>query len=635
MTSSSSLPASSASSLVTAPGTAPRLLPVMLGYCLLVIVVLCATTLPFAKDYVGADNDDAMRLIEVRDYLAGQGWFDMMQYRLGLSPGTLMHWSRLIDWPIATLIRLAGIWFAPHTAEAVALAIWPLLWTVPVMLSFGAAGWALGGRVTMHLALCLSALYLLTSNRFLPGAIDHHNVQIALVAFLTAVLSTAAPRVQASNQSEPRSRTRSSTLFALAGAAAALALAIGAETTPLIATACAIVALLWARHGKAMRTCAMAYSLSLALSVTLLFVATVPAQSYRTVTCDNLSFGFYALTAIGGGLLFSAAAFASRFPAGVRLFLLLVIGASVGLSALIVAPQCLGNPLANLDPMLVTLWLNNVGEARSILAMAQQEPGTLGGFYAVGLFGLLVCLTQVWRKTQMEAHLALALLLAVSVGVALIQVRGAMFSNLIPILPLALLVADLRGRAMLRPARILSSLAYIASILLSVPSVWAIAGTLAVEGTARLKLQTRSGPASQDASRDCSSEKALAQLAGLAQLTSLAPTTVAAPSESGTSILRFTSHRILTAPYHRNQAGMLTELHIGLSTPPDALAFLVGAHVGILAFCPSDAQTRQLIALKPDGLYADLNRNRVPDYLQPLAADSQSGLRIFVVKPQP
>ncbi|BCH52884.1 hypothetical protein RvVAR031_04940 [Agrobacterium vitis] len=603
----------------------------MLTYCLLVIVAICATNLPFARDYVGVDNDDAMRLVEVRDYLAGQGWFDMMQYRLGLAPGTLMHWSRLIDWPIATLIRLAGIWFAPRTAEAVALAIWPLLWTVPVMLSLGTAGWALGGKVTMHLALCLSALYLLTSNRFLPGAIDHHNVQIALIAFLTAVLSTAAP----ATQSDARSGTRSSTLFALAGAAAALALAIGAETTPLIATACATVALLWAWHGKAMRACAMAYSLSLALSVTLLFAATVPAQSYRTVTCDNLSFGFYALTAIGGGLLFSAAAFASRFPAGVRLFLLLMIGASVGFSALIVAPQCLGNPLDSLDPMLVTLWLNNVGEARSVFAMAQQEPGTLGGFYAVGLFGLLVCLTQVWRKNQMEAHLALALLLAVSLGVALIQVRGAMFSNLIPILPLALLVADLRGRAMLRPARILSSLAYIAAILLSVPSVWAVAGTLAVEGTARLKLQSRSGPASEDSSRDCSSEKALAQLAGLAQLTSLAPTTVAAPSESGTSILRFTPHRILTAPYHRNQAGMLTELHIGLSTPPDAHAFLVGAHVGILAFCPSDAQTRQLIALKPDGLYADLNRNRIPDYLQPLAGNSQSGLRIFLVKPQP
>ncbi|MGV1952102.1 hypothetical protein ACQZ44_14840 [Agrobacterium vitis] len=627
MTSKSSPPVPSVAipSLTITHTRAQHLLPVMLGYCLLVIIAICATTLPFAKDYVGADNDDAMRLIEVRDYLAGQGWFDMMQYRLGLAPGTLMHWSRLIDWPIATLIRLAGIWFVPRTAEVVALAIWPLLWTVPVMLSLGAAGWALGGRVTMHLALCLSALYLLTSNRFLPGAIDHHNVQIALIAFLTAVLSTAAP----ATQSDARSGTRSSTLFALAGAAAALALAIGAETTPLIATACAIVALLWAWHGKAMRACAMAYSLSLALSVTLLFVATVPPQSYRTVTCDNLSFGFYALTAIGGGLLFSAAAFASRFPAGIRLFLLLVIGASVGFSALVVAPQCLGNPLANLDPMLVTLWLNNVGEARSIFAMAQQEPGTLGGFYAVGLFGLLVCLTQVWRKNQVEAHLALALLLAVSLGVALIQVRGAMFSNLIPILPLALLVADLRRRAMLRPARMIPSLAYIASILLSVPSVWAIAGTLAVEGTARLKPQSRSGPASQDANRDCSSENALVQLA------SLAPTTVAAPSESGTSILRFTPHRILTAPYHRNQAGMLTELHIGLSTPPDARAFLMGAHVGILAFCPSDAQTRQLIVLKPDGLYADLNRNTVPDYLQPLAADSRSGLRIFLVKPQP
>ncbi len=63
-------------------------------------------------DYVGPDNDDAMRLVEVRDLLNGQGWFDLMQYRLGPAPGTLMHWSRFVDLPIAALISFFGLFLS-------------------------------------------------------------------------------------------------------------------------------------------------------------------------------------------------------------------------------------------------------------------------------------------------------------------------------------------------------------------------------------------------------------------------------------------------------------------------------------------------------------------------------------------
>src|SRR5271156_7111737 len=48
-------------------------------------------------------TDDAMRLVEVRDLIGGQGWFDLFQYRLD-PPGTSMHWSRIIDGPLAALI---------------------------------------------------------------------------------------------------------------------------------------------------------------------------------------------------------------------------------------------------------------------------------------------------------------------------------------------------------------------------------------------------------------------------------------------------------------------------------------------------------------------------------------------------
>ena len=48
-------------------------------------------------------TDDAMRLVEVRDLINGQGWFDLRQYRLN-PPGVLMHWSRVIDFPLTMSI---------------------------------------------------------------------------------------------------------------------------------------------------------------------------------------------------------------------------------------------------------------------------------------------------------------------------------------------------------------------------------------------------------------------------------------------------------------------------------------------------------------------------------------------------
>src|SRR5512141_2170453 len=50
------------------------------------------------------DSDDAMRLNEVPDFLAGQNWFDRVQPRLNTPCGGELHWSRLIDLPEAALL---------------------------------------------------------------------------------------------------------------------------------------------------------------------------------------------------------------------------------------------------------------------------------------------------------------------------------------------------------------------------------------------------------------------------------------------------------------------------------------------------------------------------------------------------
>ncbi|WP_432761358.1 hypothetical protein [Rhizobium mayense] len=592
-----------------APSRWSRLGLVSLIYSVAVIVVLLIFN-RHATDYVGPDNDDVMRLVEVRDFLGGQGWFDMMQYRLGLGGGTLMHWSRFIDLPIAGLIVFFRLFLAPENAEAAALTVWPLLLVLPFMTFMGLAGRRIAGVEGMHFSLGLTALFVLTSRRFAPGSIDHDNAQLCLVALTVAMLADETYR--------PRN-------FAIAAIALAIALGIGAETTPFVAVACMVVAGLWAWDGEVFAPAARAFALTLTIAVSAAFLALVPPHLYSAVTCDNLSLGFYSMTSVGAAGLLLSALFASRLSRPWRLLVLAANGVAVFATMLAIAPQCLRDPLADLDPMLVQLWLNSVSEAQSIFTLSRHQPETLGAFYATGFLAILVCIFRMLRRERARLHAVLLALVAINWIIALVQVRGAEFSNLLAIPPLALLLAELRRISAADTEDMGAAFFYVAATLLSVPAVWAVGGTLAYNG---IENGFFADPLTDaDGAGNCASKEALAPIAGLD------PGVVSAASNMGSPILRFTPHRVLSGPYHRDQGGMLTELHIGLAEPKEAEAFLRGAHVTLVAFCSGDPQVKEVSKLKPEGLYAQLGRGHVPSYLEPIPAAAKSDVQFFRFKP--
>lgn len=585
-----------------------------LVYSLVTMAVLLLLNLPSATDYVGTDNDDVMRLVQVRDLLAGQSWFDMTQYRLGLEGGTLMHWSRFIDLPIALLIRLFAQVVPIEQAEAIALTVWPFLLIMPLFAAMAVAARRIGDEVTMHLALMLTSIFVITGNRFLPGSIDHHNVQLVLVATIAAGLLDPARGIWG---------------HALAGFAAALAIAIGAETTPLVAVACAAVGSLWAIEGLAYARAARAFALTLLVSLSAMFFATVPAAQYALVTCDSLSIGFYAMVGIGAGSLFVATQLPGMQDRRLRFVAIGVTGLLVAVGALTIAPQCLQNPLNDLDPLLHTLWLSGVIEAQSFLDQMAREPSAFGGFYAVGFFAICVCIFRIANDDRLRPHAILLGLIGICFVIALVQVRGAIFVNLLAIPPLALLIGELRLKAREEPEQLGTGLLFALATLLSVPSAWALFGVLFVEGTAGVANRMK-GLAQPTGTGEI--EPACEAPAGFATLSSLPTGVVVAPSDLGAEILRFTPHRVLSGPYHRNQGGMLTELHIGLAKPEEAAAFLRGAGATVLVFCPGFQQTQKIAGTKADGLYAGMLKGEVPSYLSRVAIDGPSGMQIYRVE---
>src|SRR5690242_15110014 len=128
------------------------------------------------------DTDDNMRMMQVRGLLHGQGWFDLRQYRLDPPFGANIHWSRLVDLPIAGLILLLRPLIGGANAEQVAAALAPML---PMGLAILAIA-LIARRIIAPKALLIGLLFLAcahaTIGMWVPMRIDHHGWQLAFLA---------------------------------------------------------------------------------------------------------------------------------------------------------------------------------------------------------------------------------------------------------------------------------------------------------------------------------------------------------------------------------------------------------------------------------------------------------------------
>ena len=126
---------------------------------LLVSVILIATGAPqiLAGEYHGPD--DALRMVQVRDLVAGQPWYDLHQYRITPPDGTRMHWSRLVDAPIAAFILFFSLFLDGPIAERAAMIVTPLSALLLTMLALGRLTWRLFDR-NMAALTCLVLMLL-------------------------------------------------------------------------------------------------------------------------------------------------------------------------------------------------------------------------------------------------------------------------------------------------------------------------------------------------------------------------------------------------------------------------------------------------------------------------------------------
>ncbi|MEO1151170.1 MAG: hypothetical protein AAFW83_09315 [Pseudomonadota bacterium] len=545
---------------------------------------------------VGSDSDDMMRLLQVRDFFNGQSWFDLHQYRLG-SDGTLMHWSRVPDLPLIVLIAVADLFLPYEQAEIVGYSVWPLLCAVLVAFGLITAARRVGGTALVGVTAILTIAFLFKHFRFAPGAIDHHNLQLALLAIAIGGLV------------DPLRRRWS---FAMAGAALGLTFTIGMEIYVFSAVLCAGAACLWAFLGDDVVPAVRAFGLAFAGTLAIIFVGTVAPQNYLAVYCDA-----YSSIILGAGLVAGVGLAAlSTLVKGsqvVRFGALAGLGAVCLILILAAAPQCLSNPLAALPDDAKHLWLDNVKEAKPLWALPESPfvlaPYMLGvQFLALGLSGY-----QVWRRRDVAFNGLFTALMAATILFTVYQARFLHFGFLFSILPLAVWVARFYERARETGG---DRSGAILALGASLPLVWALPFGI-----------IETSFASEDENpvydiEDLAGIKGCYGPAIIGALNELPAGLIAAAPNAAPALLSETQHRVLTGNYHRNVDGIVDGIRVFTYPPEKAAARLRANGVDYMLFCYPSNFMRFLEREYEDGLVAYLARGDVPDFLE-LAANPQ------------
>ena len=541
------------------------------------------------------DTDDALRIALVRDLLAGRGWFDQNITRLWPPEGVYLHWSRLLDGALAGAIWLLSQMMSPGAAEWAVRCFWPLLWIGPAVTSAMLIARSLGSRSAVFVTAVLLIFDLQPYIQFLPGRVDHHNVQISL-----CLVACAAAMVDG--------KTRLG--GGVSGLATGLGLAIGLETLPFHALIGASFALRLAfDRNQAKRV--LVYGLCLATASLMAFMVQTPPWRWQMSFCDAMGLNLVAALTMAGFGLAAVAALTPRASTIARVALTGCVGVCAGLIYLAAEPSCLHGPFAAMDPRVRSFWFDRIQEVQPWSLMLRVEPSA--ALHALAAAVLAVAsLVLILRRRLSTATLlgAVLVLAAISVGFQARRMLDYLFWFSLPVIGAALgMLSDkvLAGR--LAPT--------LAAALLFSPALAGAAG-----GKAWNRLAVHSGAHAPLGGQDrCYDTAAYGPLAALPK------GVVMADIDFGSYILANTPHAALSAPYHRMSRAILLT-HQALSAPPQSARVLIQTlHPTYLVDCRSHGSDEA-----PGSFAVFLRNHPAPQWLR-LESSPGAALQIYRVSP--
>lgn len=605
-----SLPGSASGGVVLAPGLTPVRIALILWTAMSLIAIAAKWQAIGALEL--GDTDDAMRMAQVRDLLAGQGWWDLNQYRVNpAGGGVLMHWSRIVDAPLAAGIWLLKPLFGQAMAEIIVMTLWP-----PLLGAALGVACVLGYRnlSDRRIAYVVPLFLIMTGfvvMQFRPLRVDHHGWQILLAMLIMGqALRPVTWRAGA-----------------MAGLYAAALLAVSIEGLPIVALFAGLAALRWALHGRTAdgaRLCG--YLLALAAGAILLQFATRGPAGLIGTWCDSLSAPYLAAFVAAAVVVLGTV---RANPAGVPVRLALLAGAGALAAAALVwtEPQCAKGPFASLDPIVVDYWYRNILEGQPLWASSPYDAVYVILPSLVGLAGSLLA----WRGSRTDedrrnwATLIVALLGAAALS--LLVLRSVSTAHIFALPGSAWLGLRAWSRARAIPSalpRIVAS----AAAALTLPLLGSIAAAIALGALfPALKADEEAAAVPAPLKRTCLDDRTVAAL------DRLPPTTILTPIDLGAALIFATRHSLVATGHHRNKEAMADTLRVFVGDPAQAEALVRKQQATLIIFCRTAVDFDQYRRTRKDVIAARLYAGKPPAWLESMPIGAESGLSVWRVKP--
>ncbi len=550
----------------------------------------CVVTLAIAaaQGFVLDGPDNWMRLFEVRDLLAGQAWFDVTQYRIDPPAGASMHWSRLVDLPLAAVALVLG--------ETAAAAIVPLVWLLPALFALRSIMLRLEfGPLALAVGLLAMPLFPLLPDSFLPLRIDHHAPQAVLGLCVTALLLQPSRKAAA-----------------VAGVLAAAWIVISLEGLPLVAVMAGVLGLLyWLDADRRLG----AFLAALALVTPGLSVLTRAGSDFALPFCDVLLPGHMAAIAAAGALALLLPALPGQGNMAGRLAGLILVPLVSGPVAFAALGPCATSPFSQLDPLVRQYWYSQITEGLPIwhqpLSVAAMLAWTLllvaGGWWHMrrGRLG------DAGRAQDMLALIALFACLY-----SFVLMRAGVLAQLLAIPFAACLLASYLPKA----RAITASLPRIGATL----ACFALATPMVASGALK-----RLDPVFAPVALARQVEPGMCDYPGLAALPA---GLVLAPLDAGPDILAHTRHTIVAASYHRNQARMREVIAAFTGSLDQAEVTVRSTDADYVAGCAAEADFALYRTADAANLANALASGAVPGWLEPVDGFRNGPLKVYRVR---
>jgi hypothetical protein len=550
----------------------------VLSFCSVALFWRTANTLGFN------DPDDFLRLQQVRDVLNGQSWFDLTQHRIAPPDGLAMHWSRLVDVPILFFLAPLRPIVGEHLAEVIAVIGAPLLTLLVLMTAMVAMIRRLVGYdsavslLGCVLTLSAPAVFL----QIHPARIDHHGWQIVLAAAAVTALMQRSVRVSGVG----------------AGVALALYLNISIEGVPFVAAAVGVTGLLWAAgRDDSARLTTMLWTLTVA--TVLSSALTAPYARWSEGLCDAVMPAHIAAMVVAAtGTALAVRVGAARGTTARLLMMSVVLAVTVAVFGL-AAPQCLGSPFGQMDPMVDRFWYHNVVEGMPVWRQDAVGAASVIAFPVIGAIGTMIALVRARSPEMRRRWTVMIVLLVVGLITGALVRRASGVAHVVAV-PGALLLIGIAVRYAER---------HFGAAACAVTGALAIIGFSPLMPVLAVAAVMPAEPARHVPAVFCDRSCALQKLA------QLPPQTILTGIDLGPLVIATTAHSVYGAGYHRLVTPLRDTIRLFAGSPDAGETFMRRKGIRLILIAPDSEEARLFVKKAPTGLMAQLVNGHVPAWL--------------------